>query len=474
MDNIFETIMLVLGWIIFFYMAYVILTYSVMLIIAFTQLRKFRKLDISERDDEYIDSMFAKPVSIIVPAFNEEAGIIDSLHSLLSLRYPQTELIVVNDGSTDTTKEKVIKYFKMRPIYKAVRVQIKTEPIKQIFQSTIHPHLFLIDKENGGKADALNAGINLSKNPYFCSIDGDSILDGNSLLRVMRPIIMSDGDVIAAGGNVRIANGLDVQLGSIFSNGLSKNSLILMQIVEYLRAFLMGRIALSKYNLVLIISGAFSVFSKKYVIEVGGYAKNMIGEDMELIVHLHRYIKEKKLKKRIEFVADPICWTETPHSLSDLRKQRRRWHQGLIESLWLHKKMTLNPKYGTIGLISFPYFWLVECLGPLAELIGYIYIIIAFFLGDIYYEFAFLLILLFIIYGSIFSIASILLEAWSLSVYPKIADLTKLLLISLTEIFWYKPFTLLFRCEGFIRFLLGRKDWGSLKRTGLSKEGASQ
>lgn len=474
MNTIVETIMVGLGWFIFLYMTFVILTYSTMLIVAFFQLRKLRNMDITDRDNESIDTMFAKPVSIIVPAYNEEAGIIDSIHSLLSLRYPQKEVIVVNDGSTDNTKQKVIEQFRMEPIHKTIRVQIKTESITQIFQSTIHPDLLLIDKKNGGKADALNAGINLSKNPYFCSIDGDSILDRNSLLRVMRPIILSDGEVIATGGNVRIANGLDVQLGSILSNGLPKNNLIIMQVVEYIRAFLMGRIALSKYNLILIISGAFSVFSKKYVIEVGGYCKNFIGEDMELVVHLHRYIKENKLNKRIEFLADPVCWTETPHSLSDLRKQRRRWHQGLIESLWKHRKMTFNPKYGTIGLISFPYFWLVECLGPIAELIGYIYIIVAFFLGDIYYEFSILLILLFVIYGAVYSVFSVLLEAWSMNTYPKIGDLTKILLISLTENFWYRPCTLLFRFEGIIRFLIGKNDWGSLKRTGLSKEGATK
>ena len=474
MTNTLDAIMIVLGWIIIIYMAFVILAYSTMLIIALIQLRKYRDSDQLKKDDDYIDSMFSKPVSIIVPAYNEEAGIIDSLHSLLSLRYPDTELIVVNDGSTDSTQKKIIDYFKMMPIDKTVRVQIQTKPINQIFQSTVYPHLFLIDKENGGKADALNAGINMSKNPYFCSIDGDSILDGNSLLRVMRPIILSDGNVIAAGGNVRIANGLDIHLGSIFGNSLSKNSLVLMQIVEYVRAFLMGRIALSKYNLILIISGAFSVFSKKHVIEVGGYSTNMIGEDMELVVHLHRYIKDKKLNKRIEFVADPVCWTEAPQSLSELRKQRRRWHQGLIENLWKHKKMTLNPKYGTIGLISLPYFWIVECLGPIVELIGYLYIIISFFLGNLYFEYSILLILLFILYGSIFSIASTLLEAWSMNVYPKTRELTKVLFISLSEIFWYKPITLLFRCEGILRFILGRNDWGTLKRRGLSKEGVSK
>lgn len=474
MSTFLEFIMLFFGGLILIYMLIVILTYSIMLILAFFQLRKQYRLDKEEIDEDYIDLIYTKPISIIVPAYNEEVGIIDSIQSLLSLRYPQTELIVVNDGSTDQTQEKMIKQFQMKSVQKIVREQISTQPIHQIFQSDIHPNLWLIEKENGGKADALNAGINVAKYPYFCSIDGDSILEEKSLLRVMKPIILSNEEVIAAGGNIRIANGLDVQLGAIFQTNLSKNYLVVMQVVEYLRAFLMGRIALSKFNLILIISGAFSVFSKKMVVEVGGYSTQMIGEDMELVVKLHRFLKEKKSKKRIEFVPDPVCWTEAPQTFPILRKQRRRWHQGLIESLWKHKKMMFNPKYGAIGMISFPYFLLVECLGPLIELGGYVYIVIAFFLGDIYYEFALLLSLLFVLYGAVFSAASILLEAWSMNTYPKMKDVFRLLILSLTEIFWYKPLTLVWRCEGFIQFILRRKDWGNMQRAGLSKKGISQ
>lgn len=474
MSTFLEFIMLFFGGLILIYMLIVILTYSIMLILAFFQLRKQYRLDKEEIDEDYIDVIYTKPISIIVPAYNEEVGIIDSIQSLLSLRYPQTELIVVNDGSTDQTQEKMIKQFQMKSVQKIVREQISTQPINHIFQSDIHPNLWLIEKENGGKADALNAGINVAKYPYFCSIDGDSILEEKSLLRVMKPIILSNEEVIAAGGNIRIANGLDVQLGAIFQTNLSKNYLVVMQVVEYLRAFLMGRIALSKFNLILIISGAFSVFSKKMVVEVGGYSTQMIGEDMELVVKLHRFLKEKKSKKRIEFVPDPVCWTEAPQTFLILRKQRRRWHQGLIESLWKHKKMTFNPKYGAIGMISFPYYWLVECLGPLIELGGYVYIVIAFFLGDIYYEFALLLSLLFVLYGAVFSAASILLEAWSMNTYPKMKDVFRLVILSLTEIFWYKPLTLVWRGEGFIQFILRRKDWGNMQRAGLSKKGISQ
>lgn len=469
--NILEYILLFFAGIILFYMLIVILTYSIMLLMAFHQLRKQSKLDKDELDDDYIDVIYSKPVSIIVPAYNEEAGVIDSIHSLLSLRYPQTELIVVNDGSTDTTQQKVIEQFKMKKIKKIIRDQLTTEPILDIYQSVIHPNLLLVNKKNGGKADALNAGINVARYPYFCSIDGDSILEETSLLRVMKPIILSNGEVIATGGNIRIANGSDIQLGSIFKTGLSDNFLVVMQVVEYLRAFLMGRIALSKFNLVLIISGAFSVFSKQWVIEAGGYSKHNIGEDMELVVKLHRLLKERNSKKRIEFVPDPVCWTEAPQDLATLRKQRRRWHQGLITSLWKHRKMTFNPKYGGIGMISFPYFWIVECLGPIIELGGYVYIIFAFFLGDIYYEIAILLSLLFVVYGAIFSALSILLEAWSTNTFPKVRDVFRLIVISLTEIFWYKPLTLFFRCEGIVHFMLGKNVWGTMQRKGLSQKG---
>ncbi len=470
MINLVEIIMYIFGTFIFFYMLIVISVYGCMLLLAFLQLKKQYRLDRTELDNLYIDSFYSKPVSIIVPAYNEEVGIVDTVYSLLSLRYPEIEIIIVNDGSTDSTQRVVIDQFEMKPIEKVVRKDIETKKINQIYQSHIHPHCILVEKENGGKADALNAGINVSRYPYFCSMDGDSMLDELSLLRVMEPIILSNGEVIATGGSVRIANGMNMQLGSIIEKNLSNHYIVLMQIIEYLRAFLMGRIALSQFNLVLIISGAFSVFSKRWVVEAGGYSEGTIGEDMELVVRLHRLVQEKGEKKRIEFVPNPICWTEAPQSLAILRRQRRRWHQGLMESLWSHRKMTLNPKYGSIGLVSFPYFWLVECLGPIIELGGYIYLILSFFLGQIHYEIAILLLLSFVIYGVIFSIVSVLFDAWSMSTYPKISDTLRMVVLSFTEIFWYRPLTLIWRFEGLCNFLRDKKEWGQMEREGISKK----
>lgn len=457
------------AWFIAVYMVIVIMFYSIILIISTFQLRREYQLDRDRTYEDYMDEIYTKPVSIIVPAYNEEAGIIQSVRSLLSINYPIFEIIVVNDGSKDNTMEKMIEHYEMVEINKVVRKQIETKPMRKVYQSTILPNLFLIDKENGGKADALNTGLNFSHYPYFCSLDGDSILENDAFLKVMKPIIDSNQEVIASGGSVRIANGCEIKNGNILKIGLSESPLVIMQIIEYLRAFLMGRIGLSRHNLLLIISGAFGVFSKHWVVEAGGYKTDTVGEDMELVVRLHRLMKERGLKKKIVYVPDPVCWTEVPEDMKFLRRQRRRWHRGLFESLWTHRKLTFNPKYGSIGFISFPYFWIVEFFGPIVELAGYLFIILCLFLGGIYIEFAILLFLLSCMYGSIFSMAAVLLEEWSLTKYPKVSDIFKLFFYSLTETIWYRPMTVLWRCEGIWQMIKGDKSWGEMKRKGVSQ-----
>ena len=457
------------GWFIAIFMSIVISFYSIVLIISFLQLRKKYHLDRTQAYEDYINDFYTKPVSIIVPAYNEEAGIVQSVRSLLSVNYPTYEIIVVNDGSKDHTLEKMIQTYEMKEINKVIRKHVDTKPIKKIYQSTILSNLYLVDKENGGKADALNVGLNFSHYPYFCSLDGDSVLENDAFLKVMQPIIDSNEEVIASGGSVRIANGCQIQSGLVQKIALSDRPLVVMQIIEYLRAFLMGRIGLSRHNLLLIISGAFGVFSKHWVIEAGGYRTDTVGEDMELVVRIHRMLKERKLKKKIVYVPDPVCWTEVPEDIKFLRRQRSRWHRGLFESLWKHKSLTLNPKYGAIGLISFPYFWIVEFLGPIIELSGYIFMIFCLFLGGVYIEFAILLFLLSCLYGSIFSMAAVLLEEWSLTKYPKVTDIIKLFLYSLTETLWYRPMTVFWRCEGIWQIIKGDTSWGEMKRKGVSE-----
>ncbi len=469
-----ESILQFFAFFIIFYMVFILVIYSVMIIIAFSQIRKQRFINKDFLDDSLVQNYYSKPISIIVPAFNEEVGIIDSIHSLTNLKYPNLEIIVVNDGSTDETLLKIVNHFQMKRIHKVIRQELTTQEVKGLYQSTIQPNLYLMDKENGGKSDSINSGINFSSFPYFCTVDADSILEEHSLLRIMEPLLMSDEEIVGVGGNVKIANGNEFRLGSLLQSNLSNNALVTTQIIEYSRSFLLGRVAMSKLNLLLILSGAFSVFNKAWVLKVNGYSPNMIGEDMEIIVKLHRHFKENGIEKRIEYVPDPVCWTEAPPTLSDLRKQRRRWQQGLIDTLIKHIKVTLNPKYGKVGLLAFPYFWFVECIGPIIEFLGYVYIIISFFLGNLYLEFALLLSSLLILYSVLFSLSSILYESWTTRTYPKTKDLLKLFVSSFLEIFWYKPITLLFRLEGMVRSIFKLRSWGTMKRKGFDHGGTTE
>ncbi len=448
------------------YMCIVIGVYLIMLIFALVELYRNRDVAREAIDEELQDVDYMYPLSILVPAYNESVNIINTVQSLLSSNFPQYEIIIINDGSKDDTLDVAIEQFQMKKIKKVVQRSLPSKDIRGIYQSKMDPRILLIDKENGGKADSLNCGINLSKYPYFCSIDGDCILGENSLLQVMEAIVQ-DPTVIAAGGNVKVANGSDIQMGSLMKFNLSDRPLVLMQVIEYFRAFLMGRITFSRFNMIFIISGAFSIFSKKDVVEAGGYLRNTIGEDMELVVRLHRLIRGKDKKKKIKFLPFPVCWTEVPETFQQLKRQRSRWHQGLMESLWRNKEMLFNPRYGKNAFLTFPYFLFIECLGPIIEFGGYIYLVYAFFTGGVYLEFAMLLLLLFVINGALFSILSVIMESWLMKRYMTWRNIWRLFVLAITEIFWYKPCTLWFRLVGLWNYVRGKSSWGDMVRKGL-------
>lgn len=460
----------IVGVIVLIYMIFAILFYFLTMIFSYFSLSKYKRLNNQPLEDEFNMNLFTKPVSILVPSFNEEVGIINTIHSLINVKYPESEIIVIDDGSKDKTSALVIEAFSMVEKSIEPRNSLETKPVKKLYYSQDHANLMLIIKENGGKSDALNCGINYSRYPYFCSMDGDSILDENSLLKVMKPIIASDGQVVAAGGNVRIANGSEVDYGKLKESEIYQRPIVAYQIMEYLRAFMLGRIFLTRFNIVLIISGAFSVFKKDIVIKMGGYSTDIIGEDMELVLKMHQWIQTEGTDERIEFVPEPVCWTEAPTSLKVLRRQRRRWSQGLIESLTRHRYMTFNPKYKRIGLIAFPYFWLYEAFGALVELAGYTYIVLSLFWDAVNYPIAVALFISIILYGAIFSIFSLLLEAWSTRSFIRPRMMLYFIFLALVEGLIYRPFTIFFRMEGMIRALFKRQDWGNMERKGIGHE----
>ncbi|MDH5231391.1 MAG: glycosyltransferase family 2 protein [Gammaproteobacteria bacterium] len=410
------------------------------------------------------------PISLLIPAYNEENTIVDSILSLLQLQYQEYEIIVINDGSSDNTLKNIIDYFDLIIFPEAYRIRLKTAPIRNIYVSRKYSNLRVIDKHNGGKADSLNAGINTSRYPLFCAIDADSVLQPNSLVKVVRPFL-ENAHTVAAGGTVRIANGSSFESGFLERSALPRNLLALFQVGEYLRAFLFGRLGWSSANALLIVSGAFGVFHKETVVSVGGYLVNTIGEDMELIVRLHRILRSQKRKYRIVFVPDPICWTEAPEDLATLKSQRIRWHRGLSESLWKNKSLMLNPKAGVVGMVAFPYMVLFEWGSPLVEIIGMFVIGIGFYFDFISYEAMLVLLALSIGFGILLSVIAIMLEEMSFHIYPKTRYVIILFFTAIIENIGYRQLNSWWRIIAMVQWMIGKRaKWGEMKRTASWKQ----
>lgn len=411
------------------------------------------------------------PISLLVPAYNEALSIVNSIRALLQLDYPEYEIIVINDGSQDDMLSVLEKAFELMPFPEAYRDRLKTKEVKKFYRSRLYPKIRVVDKHNGGKADAINAGINVARYPLFCTVDADSILQQNSLRRVVQPFL-DDNTTIASGGTVRVVNGCQVEHGFLSNTGLPKNPLALFQIVEYLRAFLFGRLGWSPMNALLIISGAFGLFHKETVVAVGGYRSNTIGEDMELVVRLHRILRKQKKPYRIVFVPDPICWTEAPEDIRVLARQRIRWQRGLAESLFMNMSLLFNPRAGAVGFFAFPFMLLFEWLGPVIEVLGYIIIVTGFMFGYIGFDVFITLMIVAIGFGILLSTTALLLEEISFHIYQRPKELLWLFMAVILENIGYRQLTSFWRLIGFIEWLFGKQaKWGVMTRkAGWQKE----
>jgi len=412
-------------------------------------------------------SSLLRPVSIIVPAYNEERNILETVNSLLLMHYPRFEVIVVNDGSTDDTLEKLKEQFRLVERHKVYRRRLPSKPVRALYESRIHPELVVVDKENGGKSDALNCGINVSTYPYYCGIDGDGILDDEALLKMMRPFLDEPEALVAAGGIVRVANNCIVQRGRVIDVRLPKRLLEIIQVVEYLQAFLSSRVAFSALNSVLLISGAFGMFQKEAAIEAGGYRTDTIGEDMELVVRMQRLRHSRGQRFRMVFVPDPVCWTEVPSDLKSLANQRRRWQKGLIDSLRYNRGMMLNPRYGVVGLFAMPYYFLFELCGPLVELFGYAMMIVFLVVGVLSWYWVALFFLVSMGFGMVITAGAILLEELSFHRYPRPLHVLGLLLGGLAYNLGYRQLNALWRLSATFEYVGGYRLWGRIRRLGF-------
>jgi cellulose synthase/poly-beta-1,6-N-acetylglucosamine synthase-like glycosyltransferase len=389
--------------------------YLILFLISLLAVVKFVRRTFFSDYRQIMQSDMTWPISVLIPAHDEEKSIVETVRSMLMVNYGEFEIIVVNDGSNDQTLERLIEAYELRRTDRPYKRTIPTSRVDAIYGSLAHPNLTVIDKEKGGKADALNAGINLARYPLFCSIDADSVIEDNALLRVVKPFMEKPEETVAAGGIVRIVNGCEVKDGRVTRIALPDRALPIFQVVEYLRAFLTGRVGWSNLQSLLIISGAFGIYKKQEVIEIGGYTHDTDTEDLELVVRLHEHMRRKGRRYRVVFVPDPVCWTESPESLRVLGRQRNRWHRGLLQTIWLHKRMLFNPRYGAVGLFAFPYFAVFELLGPFVETFGYAAVVVSYLLGMLDLQFFLLFLAVSILYGIFLSIAAILLEEISRS-----------------------------------------------------------
>ena len=460
---------------------YVVIYYSLaitaftlfLMFLSFSNVKKQAKLWNYKNISMLFRKRMLPTISIIAPAYNEEKSIVSSVKSLLNIKYPQFELIVVNDGSSDETLPSLIKAFQLIRTDYQYKVSLETAPIRGIYRNASLPNLVVIDKSNGGKADSLNAGINVANHEYFCGIDADSLLEPEALLRLASLTLDEVTETPALGGNILPINSCKVDNGQIQEVHVPKNLVARLQTIEYLRAFMIGRLGWQQINSMLIISGAFGLFRRDRIINIGGYLtskgkyqKDTVGEDMELVVRISRLLREIKQKFVTLYAYNANCWTEVPEDLKSLKTQRYRWQRGLVDILFFHRKMLFNVNYGVTGLVAMPYYLIFETVGPIFEIQGYFLVVLAALLNILNIKVAIMLFISAILAGVINSLVALLIAEREEN-YFSIKDLTKLVVLAIVENFGPRQLISFWRVLGQIQVISGQSGWGKIKRKGI-------
>jgi len=414
------------------------------------------------------ESSLTSAVTIIIPAWNEERIIVETVRSALGVDYPQHAVIVVDDGSTDSTLKRLATAFMLAPASLNYDAVLPTSPVRGFYLSSHFPKLLVVHKQRGGKPDALNTGINLCRTPYFCCLDADCILERDSLLRLMEPILSSPREIIVSGGVVRIINGSTGSNGQIVKLGLPRTFLERFQVVEYLRSFLTGRNGWSLLGGTVIVSGALALFQHQAVVDVGGFSADTVTEDMDLVITLREHAARNHTGAEFSFTSDPVCWTECPSTYTMLSRQRRRWQLGLCQCLRKHRGMLLRPRYGIVGMLSLPFHLYIEALGTLVEFLGYLLVPLSFLGGFTSPALLALFILLGLAYGGFLSVGAVLLEEMTYRRYPRLKDLLVLLAYAMLENVGYRQLILFFRVQGILKFLVGSHRWEKVMHDGQS------
>lgn len=418
-------------------------------------------------------SPLAPSITIIAPAYNEGLTIVDNIRSLMSLKYVNFEVMVVNDGSKDDTLQKMIEAYDLYQIDQKIDPNWRNKEVRGIYKSPnrAFSKLIVIDKENGGKSDALNCGIDLSQSKYVGCIDVDCLLQPDALLHVVKSFYRrSEKKVIAVGGVIRVANSCIIDGGKLEEIRLPTNWLAKFQLLEYTRSFILGRMAWGRIDSLLIISGAFGFFDREIAKAVGGYDMGTVGEDMEIVFKMRRYMHERKVPYTVEYIPDPLCWTEVPEDLKILVNQRDRWSRGNFETLYKHRDMFFNPKFGRLGMLSYPYWLFYEWLAPILEFFGFFTIIIFYAIGILNWDFFIAITLAVYLFSVMFSFYAILWDVYSYNEYKKTKDILTLMFCAIIEPVVFHPIVVWSAIRGNYKKLFKIKSgWGTQVRKGFAK-----
>ena len=448
----------------YFFIAYLI-SYSTFLFLSvIVGSLDLYKRNRQEKFKSILPTDYYLPISIIVPAHNEEITVVDTVRSLLALDYHSYEIIVVDDGSSDVTSEVLAEAFDMHVVHRPIRRRIECRREELVYETSAQKvPLTLIRKENGGKADALNMGINASTFPYFICMDADSVLQYDSLRRIAQPVL-EDGKVVAVGGIVRISNDVELENGRVKRYRLPRSILAFMQVLEYDRSFLASRILFDRFNGSLIISGAFGLFKKDTVIAVGGYDNKTMGEDMELVVKLHEYCTINGIDYAIRYATDAICWTQVPERLRDLCKQRKRWHLGLFQSMYKHRIMFCNYRFGAVSYVSYFYFLIYELLSPFIEVFGVFTMVLAWWCDLINVPFMLLFFLIYAVFGGVLTLTAFFSRIYTADLSVSFRDGVKAVCLCLFELGLLRFILAWVRCTAFVGYKKKKLNWGRIER----------
>ena len=460
----YDGIKLFLEWVGYFFIAYLIGYSTFLFLSVIVGSLDLYKRNRQEKFKSILPTDYHLPISIIVPAHNEEITVVDTVRSLLALDYHSYEIIVVDDGSSDATSEVLAKAFDMHVVHRPIRCRIECRREECVYETSAQKvPLTLIRKENGGKADALNMGINASTFPYFICMDADSVLQYDSLRRIAQPVL-EDGKVVAVGGIVRISNDVELENGRVKRYRLPRSILAFMQVLEYDRSFLASRILFDRFNGSLIISGAFGLFKKDTVIAVGGYDNKTMGEDMELVVKLHEYCTINGIDYAIRYATDAICWTQVPERLRDLCKQRKRWHLGLFQSMYKHRILFCNYRFGAVSYISYIYFLIYELLSPFIEVFGVFTMVLAWWCDLINVPFMLLFFLIYAVFGGVLTLTAFFSRIYTADLSVSFRDGVKAVCLCLFELGLLRFILAWVRCTAFVGYKKKKLNWGRIER----------